>query len=49
MDRVWVGSRAVILGGTYLGPGCVVAAGSIVQGRFPGGAVIAGRPAEVIL
>lgn len=48
MDRVWVGSRAVILGGTHLGPGCVVAAGSIVQGRFPGGAVIAGRPAEVI-
>jgi acetyltransferase-like isoleucine patch superfamily enzyme len=48
MDRVWVGSGAVILGGTHIESGCVIAAGSIVQGHFPKGAVIAGRPAEVI-
>ncbi|MEI6314398.1 MAG: acyltransferase [Syntrophus sp. (in: bacteria)] len=47
-DEVWVGSRALILGGTRLGCGCVVAAGSVVQGDFPAGAVIAGKPAEVI-
>lgn len=47
-DEVWIGSRALILGGTRLGCGCVVAAGSIVQGDFPAGAVIAGRPADVI-
>jgi acetyltransferase-like isoleucine patch superfamily enzyme len=47
-DGVWVGSRALILGGTRLGRGCVVAAGSIVQGDFPAGAVIAGQPAEVV-
>ena len=47
-DEVWIGSRAIILGGTRLGRGCVVAAGSIVQGDFPAGAVIAGKPAEVI-
>ena len=47
-DEVWVGSRALILGGTRLGRGCVVAAGSIVQGDFPAGSVVAGKPAEVI-
>ena len=47
-DDVWVGSKAVILGGTRLGRGCVVAAGSIVQGDFPANAVIAGKPARVI-
>ena len=47
-DDVWVGSRALILGGTRLGRGCVVAAGSVVQGEFPAGAVIAGKPAEVM-
>jgi len=47
-DEVWVGSRAVILGGTVLGRGCVVAAGSIVQGIFSDGSIIAGQAAEVV-
>lgn len=47
-DGVWIGSRVLVLGGTRLGRGCVVAAGSIVQGDYPAGAVIAGAPAEVI-
>ncbi len=46
-DEVWVGSRAVILGGTVLGRGCVVAAGSVVQGEFPAGSIIAGKAAQV--
>ncbi len=48
-DEVWIGSRALILGGTRLGRGCIVAAGSVVQGVFPAGAVIAGKPAEVVV
>lgn len=48
-DGVWVGSRAIILGGTRLGRGCVVAAGSVVQGDFPAGAIVAGKPAEAIV
>jgi len=44
-DDVWVGCRALILGGTHLGRGCVVAAGSVVQGVYPAGSVIAGRAA----
>jgi acetyltransferase-like isoleucine patch superfamily enzyme len=47
-DEVWLGSRVVILGGTRLGRGCIVAAGSVVQGSFPAGSILAGKPAEVI-
>ena len=46
-DRVWIGARCVILGGTRLGVGCIVAAGSVVQGVYPPGAVVAGEPAQV--
>jgi len=47
-DGVWIGSRVIILGGTHLGRGCIVGAGSVVQGVFPAGSVLVGRPAEVI-
>ena len=46
-DRVWIGARCVILGGTRLGAGCMVAAGCVVQGVFPPGAVVAGEAAQV--
>jgi len=46
-NGIWVGCRAVILGGTRLGDGCIVAAGSIVSGTFPERSIIAGKPAEV--
>jgi acetyltransferase-like isoleucine patch superfamily enzyme len=45
-DEVWIGNRAIILGGTRLGRGCVVAAGAVVQGDFPAGSILAGQPAE---
>ena len=47
-DDVWIGNRAIILGGTRLGRGCIVAAGAVVQGEFPAGAILAGQPAEVV-
>ena len=47
-DEVWIGNRAIILGGTHLGRGCVVAAGAVVQGDFPAGSILAGKPAEVV-
>ena len=47
-DGVWICCRAVILGGTHLGRGCVVAAGSVVQGEFPAGSIVAGAPAKVV-
>jgi acetyltransferase-like isoleucine patch superfamily enzyme len=47
-DEVWIGNRAIILGGTRLGRGCIVAAGSVVQGSFPAGSILAGQPAEAV-
>jgi maltose O-acetyltransferase len=45
-DHVWIGSRAVILPGTSLGRGAVVAAGAVVSGRVPPMTVVGGVPAR---
>lgn len=47
-DEVWIGNRAIILGGTRLGRGCIVAAGTVVQGEFSAGSILAGKPAEIV-
>ena len=47
-DNVWVGMRAVLLPGTRLGRGAVVAAGAVTRGEVPAGAVVAGVPARIV-
>jgi acetyltransferase-like isoleucine patch superfamily enzyme len=47
-DDVWIGSHAIILGGSRVGAGSVIGAGSIVTGAIPPGVVAVGAPAKVI-
>lgn len=42
----FVGAGAMILPGTQLGKGCLVAAGSVVSGTFPDFSLIKGNPAQ---
>ena len=44
----WIASRAMILGPARIGADAVVAAGAVVSGDVPKGAVVAGVPARVV-
>ena len=45
-NDVWVGAGCRLLPGTNLGDGCVVAAGSTVNGAFEPGTLLGGTPAR---
>lgn len=47
-DDVWIGARAIILGGVNIGNGVVIGAGSIVTKNVPDYAVVAGNPARIV-
>ena len=47
-DDVWIGARAVVLGGARIGRGSIVGAGAVVQGVVPAYSVVAGNPARVV-
>jgi acetyltransferase-like isoleucine patch superfamily enzyme len=46
-DRVLVGANCVVLPGATIGDDAVIAAGSVVRGEIPAGALAAGVPAVV--
>lgn len=47
-NDVWIGARAMIIGGIKVGDGAVIGAGAIVTKDIPPYAVVAGVPAKVI-
>ena len=47
-DNVWVGTRAVLLGGADVGEGTIIGAGAVVDGEVPPFCVVAGNPARVV-
>jgi virginiamycin A acetyltransferase len=45
-DDVWIGTHAVLLDGTYIEHGAIIAAGSVVRGRIPAYEIWGGVPAQ---
>lgn len=47
-NDVWIGARAIVLDGTTIGDGAIVAAGAVVSGDVPPYAIVSGVPAKVV-
>jgi acetyltransferase-like isoleucine patch superfamily enzyme len=47
-DHVWLGLRSMIMKGTQIETGAVVAAGAVVSGHVPAHTIVAGAPARVL-
>jgi acetyltransferase-like isoleucine patch superfamily enzyme len=47
-NDVWIGAKAILLPGTVIGDGAIVAAGSVLRSSYPAYAIIAGNPAKIV-
>jgi acetyltransferase-like isoleucine patch superfamily enzyme len=47
-NNCFIGYRAILLPGTYIGDNTIVAAGSVVRGEFPSDVVIGGNPGKIL-
>ncbi|MEW6379984.1 MAG: acyltransferase [bacterium] len=47
-DNVWIGANCIILPGTHIGCGSVIAAGSVVMKSVPSLVIAGGNPARVV-
>lgn len=47
-NDVWIGAGVVVLGGSSIGDGAVIAAGAVVRGDIPANAIAGGVPARVL-
>jgi len=48
-NNCWIGANSVVLDGSEIGDNSIVAAGSIVNRRFPPNSIIQGNPAKLLL
>lgn len=48
-DHVWIGTGAIVLKGSSLGEGSVVAAGAVVTSAVPPASLARGNPAEIVV
>ena len=48
-DCVWIGERAVILGGVKIGNGAIIGANSVVTHDVPENGIAVGCPARIIM
>ncbi|HWB61035.1 MAG TPA: acyltransferase [Chthoniobacteraceae bacterium] len=47
-DNTFIGEDCIILPGTTIGRGCVIAAGSVVRGEIPDNSIVLGNPGKII-
>jgi acetyltransferase-like isoleucine patch superfamily enzyme len=47
-DRAWISTRAMVLPGSRVGEGAVVAAGAVVRGEVEPWSIVAGNPARKV-
>ena len=47
-DDVWIGRRAIILGGVTVGKGSIIGAGAVVTKSIPPYSIVGGVPAKII-
>ncbi|KGO97166.1 hypothetical protein Q767_00750 [Flavobacterium enshiense DK69] len=47
-DNVWIGANCIILGGTKIGYGTIISAGSVVKGEIPPMSIYGGNPAVLV-
>lgn len=47
-NDVWIGAGSIILSGTEIGNGCIIAANSVVSGKVPDYSIYGGSPATFI-
>ena len=47
-DDVWIGRRAIIMGGVHIGKGAIIGAAAVVTKDVPAYAVVGGVPAKIL-
>ena len=47
-DKVWLGTRTMVLKGVHIGEGAIVAAGAVVTKNVPAYTIVAGVPAQIV-